>query len=183
MWSRDTSIRKAGCHATVYGLVDTSVGLDSSYGRRPYVSEITEIRWFKRRQSKVANVEIRQINYFRALCEELNFTRTAERCEVSQPSLTRSIQLLEKQLGGYLFHRERSSTHLSELGRVVKPHFDKIWEHALLAKQSAQSFNDLQGGRLKLGVMCTVAPRALVRLVADVCRSHPGIIRYVTGVK
>ena len=61
-------------------------------------------------------MEMQQVVYFRALCEELNFTRAARRCNVSQPSLTRSIRLLEEEFGGALFHRERNHTHLSELG-------------------------------------------------------------------
>jgi LysR family transcriptional regulator, hydrogen peroxide-inducible genes activator len=45
-------------------------------------------------------MEMQQIVYFRALCDELNFTRAAARCKVSQPSLTRSIKNLEEEFGG-----------------------------------------------------------------------------------
>lgn len=43
-------------------------------------------------------MEMHQICYFLALCEELNFTKAAERCNVAQPSLTRAIKLLEDEL-------------------------------------------------------------------------------------
>ena len=66
-------------------------------------------------------MEMHQVRYFLALCEELNFTRAAERCNVAQPSLTRAIKQLEEELGGALFHRERANTHLSELGRTLSP--------------------------------------------------------------
>src|SRR3954465_8380463 len=46
-----------------------------------------------------------------------HFTRAAESCNVSQPALTRAIQKLEQELGGRLFHRERSYTQLTELGQ------------------------------------------------------------------
>ena len=59
-------------------------------------------------------MEMHQIRYFLAVCEELNFTRAAETCHVAQPSLTRAIKLLEEELGGPLFHRERARTHLTE---------------------------------------------------------------------
>lgn len=72
-------------------------------------------------------MEMHQIRYFLAVCEELNFTRAAERCNVAQPSLTRAIKLLEEELGGQLFHRERANTHLSELGRLVKPHLEEVF--------------------------------------------------------
>jgi DNA-binding transcriptional LysR family regulator len=116
-----------------------------------------------------------QVRYFRALCEELNFTRAAERCNVSQPSLTRSIRLLEEEFGGRLFHRERSNTHLSELGRVVKPHLDEIYEQAMEAEKRAESFKRLSEVRLRLGIMCTIAPTELIGLVSGVRKRHSGI--------
>ena len=61
-------------------------------------------------------MEMHQVRYFVALCETLNFTRAAEKCNVTQPSLTRAIKLLEDELGGPLFNRERNQTHLTELG-------------------------------------------------------------------
>jgi LysR family transcriptional regulator, hydrogen peroxide-inducible genes activator len=120
-------------------------------------------------------MEMSQVRYFRALVEELNFTRAAERCKVSQPALTRSIRLLEQEFGGALFNRERNETHLSELGRIVQPHLDEIFEQASQAKQGAQRFSNLERVQLKLGVMCTVAPTDLVQLLAGVRVRHPGI--------
>jgi hypothetical protein len=46
-------------------------------------------------------MEIHQARYFLAVCSELNFTRAARRCNISQPSLTRAIQKLEEEFGGY----------------------------------------------------------------------------------
>ena len=57
-------------------------------------------------------MEMHQVRYFLAVAEELNFTRASERCNVTQPSLSRAIKLLEEELGGLLFHRERDSTRL-----------------------------------------------------------------------
>ncbi|MFI5014871.1 MAG: LysR family transcriptional regulator [Hyphomicrobiales bacterium] len=116
-----------------------------------------------------------QVRYFRALCEELNFTRAAERCNVSQPSLTRSIRLLEEEFGGRLFHRERTNTHLSELGRVVRPHLDQIYEQASIAGERARGFMSLNQVTLKLGIMCTIAPTELIQLVTGVRKRHPGV--------
>jgi LysR family hydrogen peroxide-inducible transcriptional activator len=120
-------------------------------------------------------MEMQQVVYFRALCEELNFTRAAGRCNVSQPSLTRSIRLLEEEFGGTLFHRERNNTHLSELGQIIKPHLDQILDEAEAANRGARGLKDLTQARLKLGVMCTVAPSDLVQLLIGVRSRHAGV--------
>lgn len=68
-------------------------------------------------------MEMQQIRYFLALCEEQGFTRAARRCGVSQPSLTRGILLLEKELGGRLFERRhRGGSRLTALGARVRPY-------------------------------------------------------------
>jgi LysR family transcriptional regulator, hydrogen peroxide-inducible genes activator len=120
-------------------------------------------------------MEIRQVEYFRALCDELNFTRAAKRSGISQPSLTRSIRLLEEEFGGQLFHREGAKTRLSELGQIVKPHLDAIFEQTHAATNVARNFAERRTINLKLGVMCTVAPTDLVGLLAGVRMRHPDI--------
>jgi LysR family hydrogen peroxide-inducible transcriptional activator len=65
-------------------------------------------------------MQMHQVQYFLALCEELNFTRAGRRCGVSQPSLTTAIRALERELGGALFHR-KPSIALTGLGRMVRP--------------------------------------------------------------
>src|SRR5215203_4888968 len=120
-------------------------------------------------------MEMHQVRYFLAVAEELNFTRAAERCNVAQPSLTRAIKLLEGELGGPLFNRERANTHLSELGRMVKPYLEQVYEQTREAKRQALDFVKLKKTVLKLGVMCTIAPDQLVDLVCAVQSRNPGI--------
>jgi DNA-binding transcriptional LysR family regulator len=120
-------------------------------------------------------MEMHQIRYFLAVVQELNVTRAAERCNVSQPSLTRAIKLLEEELGGPLFHRERSRTHLSELGNLVLPYLTHVYEQAQSVKQQAMDFTRLKRSTLKLGMMCTIAPTQLVDLIAAVQSHHEGI--------
>jgi DNA-binding transcriptional LysR family regulator len=71
-------------------------------------------------------MEIAQCRYFLALCQEGNFTRAAKRCGVAQPSLTRAIKKLERELGEPLFVRRLDRTKLTPLGREVFPYFDAI---------------------------------------------------------
>jgi LysR family transcriptional regulator, hydrogen peroxide-inducible genes activator len=65
-------------------------------------------------------MNLQQLRYFLVLCEELNFTRAAKQCGISQPSLTNAIRTLERELGAPLFHR--SPTCLTGFGRSVRPH-------------------------------------------------------------
>ncbi len=120
-------------------------------------------------------MEMHQVRYFLAVAEELNFTRAAEKCHVAQPSLTRAIKLLEEELGGSLFHRERANTHLSELGRMVRPHMEQVWSQTRAARQLAEGFAKQARMKLKLGVMCTIAPNQLVDLFVGLQTRHPGI--------
>jgi DNA-binding transcriptional LysR family regulator len=120
-------------------------------------------------------MEMHQIRYFLAVADELNFTRAAEKCNVAQPSLTRAIKLLEEELGGPLFHRERANTHLSELGRKVRPSLEAVLAESVRAKQLAKDFKALNKTVLKLGVMCTIAPDRLVDMITAVRTRHPGI--------
>jgi DNA-binding transcriptional LysR family regulator len=120
-------------------------------------------------------MEMHQIRYFLAVAEELNFTRAANRCNVSQPSLTRAIRMLEEEFGGPLFHRERSKTHLSELGRMVIPHLKQISTEASAAKRQANDLCKLNRAVLKLGLMCTIGPANLLELVRNIRIRHPGI--------
>ena len=69
-------------------------------------------------------MQMQQIRYFLALCEELNFTAAARRCGVSQPSLTTAIGALERELGGALFER-KPSIALTALECAVRPTWTK----------------------------------------------------------
>jgi DNA-binding transcriptional LysR family regulator len=85
-----------------------------------------------------ATLQIQQVHYFLALCEELNFTCAARRCGISQPSLSNAISALERELGGALFHR-KPSIALTALGRMVRPYLDEIARNADHAREVART--------------------------------------------
>ena len=120
-------------------------------------------------------MEMHQIRYFLAVCETLNFTRAAERCNVTQPALTRAIQKLEEELGGLLFRRERRLTHLTDLGRLMRPQLEQVWQQTETAKTTAKSFLKLEDAPLNLGVMCTIGPMRGIGFVTDFWHHHQGI--------
>jgi DNA-binding transcriptional LysR family regulator len=120
-------------------------------------------------------MELHQIRYFLAVCETLNFTRAAERCHVTQPALSRAVQKLEEELGGQLFRRERSLTHLTDLGHLMKPQLEQVLAGAEAARSAAKGFLKLADAPLKLGIMCTIGPLRGIGFLAEFRAKHPGI--------
>ena len=120
-------------------------------------------------------MEMHEIQYFLAVCETRNFTRAAEACKVTQPALSRAIANLERQVGGQLFRRERTLTHLTDLGRLLRPNFEEVVARAEAAKRTATSFLNLERAPLRIGVMCTVGPLRFTGFLVDFRRQRPGL--------
>src|ERR1700741_744701 len=125
-------------------------------------------------------MEMHEVRYFLAVCDTLNFTRAAERCNVSQPSLTRAIQKLEAELGGLLFRRERAATHLTDLGHLVRPQLERIATDADKVKTTANSFLRVKDAPLSFGIMCTIGPLRCVGFLSRLQKDHPGIALTMT---
>jgi LysR family hydrogen peroxide-inducible transcriptional activator len=120
-------------------------------------------------------LEINQVRYFLTLCRELNCTRAAELCHVSQPALTKAIKNLEEELGGELFRRERGNTHLTDLGRLMKPYFEQVFSATETAREEAKSFRKVKRAPLRLGVMCTISPQMMVGFLKAVRERIPAV--------
>jgi len=97
-------------------------------------------------------MEMHQVRYFLAVARVLNFTRAADECNVSQPSLTRAIKQLEAELGGDLFRRERPAAQLTELGQRMHPLLKQCFEAAAGARSLASSFKSGEIGALRIAL-------------------------------
>ncbi|MCK1310150.1 MULTISPECIES: LysR family transcriptional regulator [unclassified Bradyrhizobium] len=97
-------------------------------------------------------MEMHQVRYFLAVAQLLNFTRAAEECNVTQPSLTRAIKQLEAELGGDLFRRERPAAQLTELGQRMHPLLKQCFEAATGARSLASSFRSGEIGALRVAL-------------------------------
>ncbi len=129
-------------------------------------------------------MEVQEIRYFLALSETLNFTRAAEKCNVSQPALTRAIKSLENKLGGgRLLHRERGNTHLTELGRMMKPYFEQVSGQMEEARKRARDYVELHDTKLTVGLMCTIGPTRLVDLFAAFLANVDGVDLYIKDAR
>lgn len=101
-------------------------------------------------------MEMHQVRYFLAVARVLNFTRAADECNVTQPSLTRAIKQLEAELGGDLFRRERPAAQLTELGMRMHPLLKQCYEAAVGARQLASSFKSGEVGALRIALTHSV---------------------------
>ena len=97
-------------------------------------------------------MEMHQVRYFLAVARVLNFTRAADECNVTQPSLTRAIKQLEAELGGDLFRRERPAAQLTELGQRMHPLLQQCYDAATGARQLASSFKSGEVGALRIAL-------------------------------
>ena len=97
-------------------------------------------------------MEMHQVRYFLAVVRLLNFTRAADDCNVTQPSLTRAIKQLEAELGGDLFRRERPAAQVTELGQRMLPLLQQCYDAAARARILASSFKSGEIGALRIAL-------------------------------
>lgn len=120
-------------------------------------------------------MELREVAYFLAICRTMNFTRAAEQCGVTQPTLTRGIQKLERELGGPLIARERGLTHLTALGRLVLPDLEELSVRSDTLRRQVQQHARLENADLRLGIMCSIGPRRFGPVLSRFRADQPGV--------
>src|SRR6185436_4927438 len=98
-------------------------------------------------------MELRHLRYFRAVAEELNFTRAAAKLHLAQPSLTRQIHNLETEIGVRLFDRSKSRITLTEEGRRFLIDAKRLVALSVESIQSVQRFSRGESGQLNLGYL------------------------------
>ena len=121
-------------------------------------------------------MEFHQVRYFLMAADNLNFTRAAQQCHVSQPALTRAIQKLEGELGGELFVRDGRMVTLSPLGQVMREHCRRIQETQAMTRAAAKSFLDEGASELNVGIMCTIGPDIVTAFLNDFSSQHRDVL-------
>lgn len=124
-------------------------------------------------------MELRQIRYFLALSRTLNFTRAAEECRVTQPTLTQSIKKLEEELGGPLLLRQRNRTHLTHLGQMILPFLEQVYESSQAARMIADDLSRGDRTPVRVGVSDIFNLVHLLKPVSEINRSVPGLELHV----
>jgi LysR family transcriptional regulator, hydrogen peroxide-inducible genes activator len=120
-------------------------------------------------------MEMHQLRYVVAVARTGNFSRAAEQCHVSQPSLSQQIQKLEEELDQRLFDRMKRAVKLTPHGEAFLPHAIRILEEADAAKREATDARHLLRGTLTLGALPTIAPYMLPGALAEFVEKFPGV--------
>jgi DNA-binding transcriptional LysR family regulator len=120
-------------------------------------------------------MEMQQIRYFLAVCDQGSITHAAQLTYVSQPSLTQAIKKLEDEMGGALFTRTRSGCQLTPLGRMVEANLRKIYRELQATKAEAIRFTRLNTIPLRIGLMTMIGAQRLSPYLARYQQEYPNI--------
>lgn len=141
-----------------------------SHGRKR-TSSVTSIEI----DDKVRDVDQRQLEYFVAVAEELNFTRAAGRTHAVQSTVSASVRALEREVGARLFDRTTSRVVLTPEGRAFLPEARSALDALAAARQAVDEVGAGLRGRLRVGTLTGLAAVDLPSLAADFRERHPGV--------
>lgn len=116
---------------------------------------------------------IKQLDYFVTIASSTNFRKAAAKLEVSQPTLTTQISVMEETLGVQLFERSRAGTLLSPEGRELLPLARDILDKYQHLMDMAQGSNRELGGTFRIGVSSTVGPYFLPQVLPQLHQRYP----------
>jgi LysR family hydrogen peroxide-inducible transcriptional activator len=116
---------------------------------------------------------LRQLRYFDALARHSHFGRAAAACAISQPALSMQIKELEEALGAVLIERGARQVRLTRLGEEAAVRAREILRSVDELADFARASRDRFAGRLRLGMIPTIAPYLLPAVIADLTRAHP----------
>jgi LysR family hydrogen peroxide-inducible transcriptional activator len=120
-------------------------------------------------------ITLRQLRYLSALAEHRHFGRAAAACAVTQPALSMQIRELEKLLGIELVERRPGEVALTQIGAEVARRGDRMLAAARDLVDFARHRGRLLTGRLQLGVIPTLAPYVLPKILPVVQRRYPDL--------
>jgi DNA-binding transcriptional LysR family regulator len=120
-------------------------------------------------------VEQRQLQFFVAVAEELNFTRAARRTHAVQSTVSASIRALERNLGSPLFERDTARVTLTEAGQALLPEARRALDQLDQARAAVDGLRAGITGSLRVGTLAALTAVDLRALVAGFRKRHPGV--------
>ena len=121
------------------------------------------------------NLTLKHFRYFEALARHRHFGRAAEDCAISQPALSLQIKDLEENLGAELFERSPRQIRLTRFGEDFLQRVSVILRSVDELGDLARAAQDRLIGRLRIGIIPTVAPYLLPRIIGSLTQNYEGI--------
>jgi LysR family hydrogen peroxide-inducible transcriptional activator len=121
----------------------------------------------------MTHVTLRQLRYFNALARHGHFGRAAEACAISQPAMSMQIKELEEALGGVLLERSARQVALTNVGEAAAQRVRDILRLVDELGDLARASRDRLVGRLRIGMIPTIAPYLLPEIIGNLTRMHP----------
>jgi LysR family hydrogen peroxide-inducible transcriptional activator len=121
-------------------------------------------------------ITLRQLRYLSSLAQHRHFGRAAEACSVTQPALSMQIRDLEKQLDVELIERRPGEAALTEIGVEVARRGEQVLAAARDLIDFARHRGRVFAGRLKLGIIPTLAPYLLPKVLPDLQARYPHLV-------
>ena len=120
-----------------------------------------------------------ELRYIVTLAQEQHFGRAAERCHVSQPTLSVGVKKLEDELGVLIFERSKSAVRLTPVGEGIVAQAQKVLEQAQGIRELAQAGKNQLAAPLKVGAIYTVGPYLFPHLIPQLHKVAPDMPLYI----
>jgi LysR family transcriptional regulator, hydrogen peroxide-inducible genes activator len=121
----------------------------------------------------MVEITFRQLHYFDALATHNHFGRAAAACAISQPALSMQIKELEEALGAMLIERGARQVRLTKLGEEAAQRVRDILRSVDELGDFARASRDRLAGRLRVGMIPTIAPYLLPTVIENLARTRP----------
>jgi len=118
------------------------------------------------------NLTLKQLRYFESLARHGHFGRAADACAISQPALSMQIREMERELGAALFERGARQIRLTSFGEEFGLRVRNILRSVDELKDLARASGDRLAGRLRIGVIPTIAPYLLPTIIGNLTRDY-----------
>ena len=120
-------------------------------------------------------MELRHIRYFKAVAEEKNFTRAAEKLAIAQPPLSRQIQDLEEELGTKLFERSPHKVKLTEEGELFLQYASQILDLVNRSEEEVRIRKEGLQGTLYIASVEGCGPHLFAHWISEFQKMHPHV--------
>ncbi|MFT4735670.1 MAG: LysR family hydrogen peroxide-inducible transcriptional activator [Arcticibacterium sp.] len=120
-------------------------------------------------------MNFQQLQYILAIDQHRHFARAAEACNVTQPTLSMMVQKLEEELDLKIFDRSRQPVCPTDAGEKLLLQAQKILQEVKMLEEIASEANNYMGGKLRVGVIPTIAPYLLPLFIQSFVEKYPEV--------